>query len=443
VSSYFATAQPEEASAALRATLQHLYRLPERLQLAFRTVDYLYFQQKPEQALKTALYRVELYPKDVEGRELLANLYNNRGEWDAKIAELEAILAIEPNRYEVMQEIGDAYERQALWDEALSWYGRYAELFPNDYQSSLDIGDLHLWMGAHDQARGAFERALLVEPGEVEVLTRLLRLETNLGDFEAAQKWVDEALAASRGPEDRADVYQVADLMYYRQGRFGAAIENYRELIAAIRETGSALAALDASDEYALLRAHEVGQEAWAYRQLDSLRASIAPPLDAIHGLGYAMALASAGDVQRARAELLRATEGIESGSLQVADYLASWAEGRIHENEDDCRSAVDSYRQALALRPAESNIAAELGRCQRKLGELEDAEVTLQEVLKVQPGDAKTRAELGLVYEGMGRRTEAIEQLAAATSIWKDADADYIPARDAETKLAEVIASR
>ena len=444
VTTYTQTAEPEAASASMQATLEHLYRLPERLQLTLRTIDYRSFRLEPEKALKTARYRVELFPQDIGGRWMLAAIYRDRGEWEARIAELEAILDIDPTQYDAMRLIGDAHERQARFEEALSWYGRYAELFPNDYQSSLDMGDLHRRRGAHDRARDAYERALLVEPGEVNVLTRLARLESDLGDFAAAERWIAEAMSASRGPEDRTRVYDAADNVLYRQGRFREAIDNYVERVAAIGETGGPTAGLRAADTYAIWNADEVGRQDWAFRQLDSLRSSNTRPWDDIHGILYARALANAGDVQRARSELRRANEGIASRGLYGGYPEAVWTEGLILENEGDCRSAVESYRRAAALSPASwLNVGAELGRCQRKLGELDAAEATLQDILKITPGDAKTRVQLGLVYEEMGRQSDAIEQLEAAVNLWKDADPDYIPAREAEAKLGELVAGR
>jgi tetratricopeptide (TPR) repeat protein len=64
-------------------------------------------------------------------------------------------------------------------------------------------------------------------------------------------------------------------------------------------------------------------------------------------------------------------------------------------------------------------------------------------DVLRVMPADAKVRFELALVYEDMGRRADAIEQLETAVDIWKNADADYIPAQEARAKLEELKAGR
>ena len=439
-SSYYLLNRPEEAAAAMQDAQQHLYKLPERAQLHVRTIDYLLFQQKPEQAFKTAKYWVELYPQDIDGRGLLGNLLWTRGQWEEQIAQLEAILSIDPTQYEQLQQIGGIYEEHAQYEAALGYYERYAELFPSDHQSFVAIGELRRLSGEHELARSAFERALVVEPGEASVLARLLRLERDLGSFEKARGWADEALAASRGPEDRLEVYDFLETLYYRQGLFERIEENYPQLRAAAAEFMiPAAAALTVVQSLLLQEAHEAGREAFAFRQLDSLRAGLPSPYDDLYGVLYVSAIAESGDAERAREELDRGKAGIAALGYEALKSYAEYGSGLISEQEGDCHSALESYRQAVSLSPAELLFAAALGRCQRKLGELEAAEATLQSVLKVVPADAKVRYELALVYEDMGRAADAIEQLQAAADIWKNADPDYMPAQRAQTKLAEI----
>lgn len=438
--SYWLHNRPEEAAAAMQAAQQHLYKLPERAQLQFRTLDYLHFQQKPEQAFKTAKYWVELYPQDIEGREMLANLLRARGQWEEQIAQLEAILSVDPTQYEQLQQIGRIYEEHAQYEAALGYFERYAELFPSDDQSFVAIGELRRRTGEHELARTAFERALLIDPGEVSVMLSLGRLDLDLGEFETARGWADEALAASRGPEDRSEVYDLLETLYYRQGLFERLEETYRKRLAAEAEymiPGDVALALAQSE--ALQCAHEAGRDAFAFRQLDSLRAGLPSPYDDLYGMLYVIPLAESGDVERARVELERGNDGIAAIGYEALKSYAAYGSGLISEQEGDCRSAVESYRQAVSLSPAELSFAAALGRCQRKLGELEAAEATLQGVLKVVPADAKVRYELALVYEDMGRTADAIEQLQAAADIWKSADPDYRPAQRAKAKLGEL----
>jgi len=200
-----------------------------------------------------------------------------------------------------------------------------------------------------------------------------------------------------------------------------------------------AAAALTVVQSLLLQEAHEAGREAFAFRQLDSLRAGLPSPYDDLYGVLYVSAIAESGDLERAREELDRGKAGIAALGYEALESYAAYGSGLIREQEGDCHSALESYRQAVSLSPAELLFAAALGRCQRTLGDLEAAEATFQSVLKVVPADAKVRYELALVYENMGRAADAIEQLEAAADIWKDADPDYMPAQRAQAKLAEL----
>jgi tetratricopeptide (TPR) repeat protein len=303
----------------------------------------------------------------------------------------------------------------------------------------MDIGDVQRQMGAHDAARASYERALLVEPGEVTVLERLIVLEAELGDFEAAERRADEALAASRLPETRAAVYYRLDEVYYLQGRYQRLIDNYRDRVAALAASGDPLPATSAADSRALRYAAEAGRETWALAQLDSLRALVPAPFSELFGAFFADLFIESGDLDRARAEAQRSREGAASfGAEVIAPYL-SYSEGALAEAEGDCRSAVVAYREAVPGEQTTHEFPIALARCQRKLGELEDAETTLLGVLKVVPADAKARYQLALVYEAMGRTPDAVEQLVKAVDIWKNADADYVPAQEARAKLREL----
>ncbi len=431
--------RPEEAANAMQAAREHMYRLPERVRLQIRTGDYLLFQQNPEMAFKTARYLIELYPQDIDGREQLANLYSMRGEWQEEVGQLEAILALDPTRYDLLQRIGGIYEKQGQHEEALVHFGRYTELFPNDHEAFVAIGRQHRLMGEHDRARSAFERALLIEPEDVSVLRAMLRLERDLGDFEKAQEWSDQALAASRGPEDLSEVYDFLETLYYRQGQFERVEETYWKLVEAQADELPVNAAFNLSQMLALQRAHEIGREAWAFGQLDSLQALMPSPFNDVHGVLYAIALAESGEVERAGIELERGKEGLASLGLEALNGWAAHATGLILEHQGDCRSAAESYKQAVSADPLLFEARAALGRCQSRLGELEKAEATFQRLLESVPADAKVRYELALVYEGLGRRANAIEQLRIATDVWKNADPDYIPAQEARTKLREL----
>jgi tetratricopeptide (TPR) repeat protein len=439
---YYYGNQRTSAQGPREAALQHLYKLPERIRLQVLAMDYSLFQQKPEQALKAVRYLVELYPHDLEGRGLLAELHRERGEWEQQVEQLEAILSIDPSRH-LLLEIGSIYQGKARYEEALGYFQRYAELFPGDHDSFVAIGELHRLTGEHELAETALEQALLLEPGDASVMAKLLRVNRDLGRFETAQEWAEKAVAARASPADRVEVYALLETLYYRQGRFAQVEENHPEYVAAVTESNFPLnVALIGGQSLALQYAYEVGREAAAFSRFDSLRAGLPPPWDDAFGFLYGVAAAEAGDLERAREELERADRGIAALGFEVAVQLTEYGSGRVNEQEGDCEAAVEAFRRALSRSPGDIRYLAALGRCQRDLGELEEAEATLQSVLKVVPAEAKVRYELALVYEEIGRRADAIQQLERATEIWKDADPDYRPAGRARAKLAELQAT-
>jgi len=442
--SYYLLNRPEEAAAAAQSAQRYLYKLPERVQFQVRAWDYQLFQQKPEQAFRITRYWVELYPRDIEGRKQLAQLLAERGQWEDQIAQLEEILSIDPTQYEQLQQIGRIYEEQAQYETALGYFERYAELFPADDQSFVAIGDLGRRTGEHERARSAYERALLIEPGAVQVMLSLGRIELDLGAFETARGWADEAMAASRGPEDRYRVYGFEQTMYYRQGLFERLEESYRKRLAAAAEFMIPVGvAWELAESEALRYAHDAGREAFAFRQLDSLRAELPPPFDDAYGAFYGTVIAESGDMEGAQAEFERARSGFTAlGNELALGVFAAYESGLVSEQEGDYESAVASYRQTASLYPPELLFAVATGRSQRKLGELEAAEATLQSALGVVPADAKIRYELALVYEDMGRAADAIEQLQAAADVWKSADPAYLPAQKVRAKLRQLGAS-
>jgi Flp pilus assembly protein TadD len=109
---------------------------------------------------------------------------------------------------------------------------------------------------------------------------------------------------------------------------------------------------------------------------------------------------------------------------------------------EGDCQKAMTAYREVVESNPNNRDVRVWIARCQLALGDAAVAEATLTEVLRVVPALPKARSLLAVVYAEMGRTDAAIEQLQAALAIWKDADPEYIPAREARTRLAELEAA-
>ena len=98
----------------------------------------------------------------------------------------------------------------------------------------------------------------------------------------------------------------------------------------------------------------------------------------------------------------------------------------KLKEIEGDCQEAIASYGKVVEVNPNTQSTRVHIARCQLALGDPEEAETTLIEVLRRTPAYPSARYQLALVYEETGRTDEAIEQVDAALEVWKNADPDY-----------------
>jgi len=432
--------QRPQADSAMQAAMQHLYRLPERTQLGIRTINQWLFEQDAEKALRTATYWTELYPDDIRGHLMLAQLHTSRGERKETIAELEVILELDPSQYDLIRQIGTLHAQGGDFEKALGYYGRYAELFPADYRSFTAIASAYRDLGEHEQARAAYERAQVIDPDEGSIPLALAELEMDLGDFERAVQYREQAHAASRSPQDRFAVYGFDESLHYRHGRFDELEKDYERRLAVASEFMDPVNMMINQGTSEFLRyAHEAGREASALRELDRVSGQVSPPFDGLLAFAYLQIYQGLGN----RAETLiwidRLDTTIEALGMEVLRVRVHLATGRVAEMEGDCPEAIADYGRAIEINPGSLTPRVWTARCQLALDDATAAEATLLEILRVTPAYPKVRYQLALVYQEMGRTEDAIEQLQAVLEIWKDADPEFIPAQEARARLAEL----
>ena len=112
---------------------------------------------------------------------------------------------------------------------------------------------------------------------------------------------------------------------------------------------------------------------------------------------------------------------------------------GRAAELRGDCARAMAEYEKHRALSPSVTTTHANIARCLRKTGQVQQSVEMFQRTLRVQPFQPVVNYEVGLAYLDAGDRTRAIEHLERAVSVWSEADANYQRAAMARAKLAEV----
>ena len=434
---HFLANQSEKAETAMQATMRHIHKLPEKYQFGARYLYYLMLKQDREKAFRVLKMLVELYPEDTESRTWLAEEYLDRDQKDKALAEYQLILQHDPEQYDVFQKIGSIYEGKGEFAEALKYYKQYAEEFPDKSESFTALGGLYRTLGDHAQAKSYYEKALLIEPENITALQALGNIESNLGNLEQASEIYQDALKISKTPRDRREVYASLQSLYELRGQLVQA-GDYMHLAWAEDEKFENLVTrlfnkLADLDTYVL-----AGNEDLAFRTIDSIETQLAPPWDKLISIGYLMVYVELEDADNAEKALENFEECIQAFGLQLWQHYVFFFKGRINEMRGEYEQAILDYQKGLQLAPTEADVNYDIGRCYRKLRELKKAEEYIQKNLKIEPFNPNAHYEISLVYWDMGKKEKALEHLQRALYVWKDADAEYKPAKKAREKLAK-----
>ena len=435
--SYLVSAnRSEEALPAIEATMDHLYRLPERIELYVKT-EYYFLIQQIDQADRITRRWVELYPEDPFALTYRRVMQELRGEAEGALATLEAMYRLDPRNGGLLKEIAGAHRELGNDEQALAALTEYVDRFPDDATGYASLAALRKRLGDYEGARHNLGMAILMEPLSAAFAAQLADLDLDEGNFADARAGFRRALEAARTPAQRAGVLEGIKKYHGRRGEVALAVEAMdawlEEASGSMTPMMLTLARADDIDIY--LSAGRVSEAAALLEEVD---AQLQPPFNDlfIPLLTTRVALETTGP-EAARESHRRATEVAEAQGL---DFQAALLRdmGRIQEREGDYAAAAQSYREAMAV-DLERNLHLDAGRALRLAGRLDEAEAELREALRLVPGGPRTHLETALLLEERGDFAGALEHLERALAAWRTADDDYEPARRARAKLAEL----
>ncbi len=157
--------------------------------------------------------------------------------------------------------------------------------------------------------------------------------------------------------------------------------------------------------------------------------------MDAIVPLGAMNVAIELEDLEGARAAHAQAVQVMETMQMELLRTPLIAAQARIDELAEDYASAAENYGQVMELNPT-ANLHTSIARALRHLGELESAEASLAEALRLSPANPQAHLQMAHVLEAKGDLAGAIEHLEMALAAWENADDVFEPAREARENL-------
>ena len=427
----------EEAKVAWQKVKYNIYKLPERQQFITK---YFYYaiRQEPEKAMAVINMWTELFPQDIEAHEMLATRYQYKNKFAESIEEYRKILVLDPDQTKYIRYIGDLHEAMGNYDSSMYYHNQYAKLNPKDYKSYRNLGELYLNMAEFDLAAKNLDKALALEPGNIDISTSRIIVDFRLGNFEKGDERFLELLKICTTANDSAEVYKSLSDYYELKGQSKNALNYYKKFVESLGKFINPL-------NYMMINLFNIekyilaGQVEEAYRILKDSENKFQPPVDKVISFGYMFYYIEVDSAENAEKYVQEAKDLAISFGEEMLLANIYYAEGRINELKNDYKKALEDYTKYHDYRPLEISAYRLMAKCHRKLGDLKKAEENLVVALKHKPSYPMNNYEAALLRIKKGDNEKAREYLQQAIEVWKDADESFEPAQLAREKLNEL----
>lgn len=429
------TGDQAAARSAMQVATRYDYRLPERTRLGLQAQSAYLFEGDVEGAIRAGKYWTEVYPQDPEARRLLASIYASSGDRDGQIRQLHALLSIDSTDVDAIRQLGGAFAVEAEYDSAVAYFDKLIERRPGDLATRLQLAGTLRAANRPEEARDELEEAAIVDPRDPDVPRQLALIDIEVGDFEAAERRLDEVRTRERTPTEQERRAGLEETLAYARGQSRRLEEAFGERLAFLEESQPHVQVVTGiSNSEFLIYAAEAGRAEETLAQIDSLRATVQEPWSLFLVSPALRIHLDIGDLEAARADLEAGRRLIaQVGESESRRASVTWAEGRIAWLEDgDCRRAIDSFDRANELSPRSSLFRRTRLQCLTELERWDAAEKDAAWLLDRNPADGKILLAAARLEVARGRRDEAIARLEAALDTWSQADADYRPAQEA-----------
>ena len=395
------------AKGEVKKALEDLESLATRLP-KFPPIKYqlarAYLQDKnTAQAAAVLNQAIAANPDYAEAILLLGEINLQSGDAQPVVSSMLGLLKKRPDLVQAQLLLAQAYHALGRLNDATAVFREQIKLSPQSAQPHLLLGLVLLQQNNTDEARKAFESAQQLAPESLLPVARLVDLDIQTKDFNAAFQRVRNQL--QKTPE--------APVAHFLEGKVYAAQGKWDDAETALLKTLE----LDpnSSGTYDLLISTYVAANKLpqAIALLEGLLSR--SPDNARAMMVQALIYEKMNDASKAREvyERLLALKPDSPHALNNLAYLYS-------ERLDQLDRAYDLAQKARALQPAEAGIADTLGWILYKKGDYQQSRTLLQESAQKLPNNPEIQFHLGMASYMMGdmdaART-AFHQAAAAAN--------------------------
>lgn len=420
---YFAASDEEKMKEASEKAVALAGMLPERQKLM---INYFNYNANNELDKSNILLEnwIRLYPHDYTPYSLLMNYSLNRRNWSK--AEEVGLLALENgHRGSLLYSLATLYINKGEFEKAEQYIDQYYELYPHKSKDKSLLEKIYSGRGELNKAKELYENELVMDPGNVDMLTKLAELENKSGNFTAAKKYLDEALAKSQNVRDSVSTYAALEQHFDRLGQFG---EVFR--IVELRKSlmGTYTPPSQLKQQFFFNQAYRMvvtRRKATYFNSLEDLKQELpqnAPLFDCIGNYLYHMWADELEGFKQYSDKCLEnfiiPLYGKDFGILDQAIRA---------ELEQDFPTAIRYYQEYIdSTGVGNLMMSYGLATVYRKNGQIEEATKQIEEFLRLDPNQPLALLEKARILAAQGQAAEAGKLYEKLMEIWKSADEKY-----------------
>ena len=137
---------------------------------------------------------VELNPRYLKAKLLLAGIYLRERDFDLAKKESEDVLSILPENYQAKLILGNVYMYQRKFKQAQDLFESLIKLGPNNPVGYFRLGILQRMLKQNDLALANFEKAMSINPKLMDVFANIILLHAANKEFSTAIKRCDRQM---------------------------------------------------------------------------------------------------------------------------------------------------------------------------------------------------------------------------------------------------------
>jgi eukaryotic-like serine/threonine-protein kinase len=358
----------------------------------------------------------------VQGRGYLQR-YERTENVDAALQLFERAIALDPSYGLAHAAVAEASWRKYENTKDAAWVARATEaarsalrLSPTLSQVRVTLGLIAIGTGRYEEAVKELRAAVSQDPANADAYRELGRAYDALGDLEQAEATLKTAISARPG---EWATYNSLGVFYFRRQRYADAAAQFERVIALTPDNGRGHSNLGGA--YAALR-----QWDRAFPALEKAT-TLAPTAAGFSNLGTAyFRVGRFADAARAFEKAIE----LGARNFQVWANLAgayNFVDGGADKARAAFQRAVELGEQERVVNPRQAILLARLADCYAHLGETAKARRLVGEAKDLAPGDAAVFFMAAQVFEQVGDRKQALQDVAAAVD-------RGLPRQDVET---------